>query len=233
MNEWIKDYEDVLEMLDSFFREPAPFWDRFYKDREKKIPFFVKEPDENLVGYFDNGLFAKGKVLELGCGPGRNALYFSHQGCQVDAVDLSGESLEWANERADEAGADIHFIKQNIFHLSIEEGTYDIVYDSGCFHHIAPHRRNSYIHLVEKALKPGGYFALTCFKEGGELGGATLTDWDVYRQGSLKGGLGYTEDKLRTLFHPFHEVEIREMNECKESGAFGVRGLLTAVFRKW
>lgn len=65
----------------------------------------------------------------------------------------------------------MNFIHENIFDLQIEEGTYDIVYDSGCFHHIAPHRRMSYINLLKKALKVGGYFAITCF-----VGGANITD---------------------------------------------------------
>ncbi|MFB5089812.1 class I SAM-dependent methyltransferase, partial [Psychrobacillus sp. PGGUH221] len=84
------------------------------------------------------------------------------------------------------------------FELDIAEGTYDIVYDSGCLHHIAPHRRMSYIDLVKKALKPNGFFAITCFVQGGEFGGADISDWEVYRLRSLKGGLGYTDEKLRS-----------------------------------
>jgi len=48
-------------------------------------------------------------------------------------------------------------------------------------------------------IKPEGYFALTCFVEGGDLGGATLSDIDVYRERSLQGGLGFTEFKYLTL----------------------------------
>jgi SAM-dependent methyltransferase len=109
----------------------------------------------------------------------------------------------------------VNFINENIFNLDIEEGTYDIVYDSGCFHHIAPHRRMSYINLVKRALKPNGFFAITCFVRGGELGGAEISDWEVYKLRSLKGGLGYTEEKLRSIFKDFKEVEIRKMNEIK------------------
>ncbi|MDZ5609804.1 class I SAM-dependent methyltransferase, partial [Bacillus pseudomycoides] len=112
-------------------------------------------------------------------------------------------------------------------------GTYDIVYDSGCFHHIAPHRRMNYINLVKKVLKPGGYFAITCFVQGGELGGADITDWEVYKLQSLKGGLGFTDAKLRAIFRDFSEVEIRRMKEIKQSSkVFGVSGLWTALFMK-
>ncbi|MDQ0272843.1 class I SAM-dependent methyltransferase [Cytobacillus purgationiresistens] len=233
MKESINNYEDLLEMLDALLREPAPFWNEFYTDRDKGVPFFSNKPDENLVSYFEKEWLRPGKVLELGCGPGRNALYFSELTCEVDAVDLSETSLKWATERAKEKGADIRFIQKNIFDLEIGEGSYDIVYDSGCFHHIAPHRKMSYIDLVSKALKPGGHFAITCFIEGGALGGADLSDWDVYRKRSLMGGLGFTEEKLRTIFKDFKELEIRKMNAAApSSNVFGVNGLWTALFKK-
>ncbi|WP_242218445.1 bifunctional 2-polyprenyl-6-hydroxyphenol methylase/3-demethylubiquinol 3-O-methyltransferase UbiG [Bacillus cereus group sp. BfR-BA-01380] len=233
MKETISSYEDLLNMLDSLLREPTQFWDDFYSNREKEIPFFTNKPDENLVSYFEKKLLNPGKVLELGCGPGRNAIYFAENGCLVDAVDLSQESIQWATERAKEKNVNVNFIYNNIFDLQIEEDTYDIVYDSGCFHHIAPHRRMSYINLVKKALKPGGYFAITCFVQGGELGGADITDWEVYKLQSLKGGLGFTDEKLRAIFRDFSEVEIRRMKEIKQSNkVFGVSGLWTALFMK-
>ncbi|HHK5542523.1 MULTISPECIES: class I SAM-dependent methyltransferase [Bacillus cereus group] len=232
MKETISSYEDLLNMLDSLLREPTQFWDDFYSNREKEIPFFTNKPDENLVSYFEKKLLNPGKVLELGCSPGRNAIYFAENGCLVDAVDLSQESIQWATERSKEKNVNVNFIHDNIFDLQMEKGTYDIVYDSGCFHHIAPHRRMSYINLVKKALKPGGYFAITCFVQGGELGGADITDWEVYRLRSLKGGLGFTDEKLRTIFKDFSEIEIRRMKGIKQSNeVFGVPALWAALFR--
>lgn len=233
MKEIITNYDDLLEMLDSLLREPTEFWEDFYSDREKEIPFFVNNPDENLVEYFEKKLFKQGKVLELGCGPGRNAIYFAEKGCLVDAIDLSQKSIQWATERANEKNVNVNFICDNIFNLQIEEGIYDYVYDTGCFHHIAPHRRMNYIDLVNKALKPGGYFSINCFVHGGELGGADITDWDVYRLQSLKGGLGFTDEKLRAIFKDFTEINIRRMKEMKQSSeVFGVSALWTALFKK-
>ncbi len=233
LSETISSYEDLLEMLDSLLREPTTFWNDFYADRERSIPFFANKPDENLVDYFEKKIIHPGKVLELGCGPGRNAIYLAEKGCTVDAVDLSEQSLQWATERAKEKKLTVNFIHNNIFDIKIKDETYDIVYDSGCFHHIAPHRRMGYIHLVKKALKPGGYFAITCFVQGGELGGADISDWEVYKLRSLNGGLGFTEEKLRLIFQDFEEVEIRKMKDVKQSDeVFGVAGLWTALFRK-
>jgi ubiquinone/menaquinone biosynthesis C-methylase UbiE len=58
----------------------------------------------------------------------------------VDTVDFSEEGLKWGEERARQDDVSITFIHQNIYDLNVEESIYDIVYDSGCFHNIPPHR---------------------------------------------------------------------------------------------
>lgn len=121
-SELILNHEDVMRMLDSLWRDPVPFWDEFYRHREKKIPFFHNVPDENLVGYFEKGCLKPGRALELGCGPGRSAIYLAQRGCTVDAVDLSREALNWGEERARQLKLPIRFIHKNIFDLDIEKG---------------------------------------------------------------------------------------------------------------
>jgi len=233
MNETIRTHDDLLQMLDALLREPTAFWDGFYADRTKRIPFFVDKPDENLVRYVEQLEIPVNWVLELGSGPGRNALYLAEHGSQVDAVDLAKTSVDWANDRARERQLDVSFRQANLFDLSFEQGAYDFVYDSGCFHHIAPHRRNDYIRVVSDALRPGGCFALTCFVEGGQYGGSDITDWEVYRQRSLNGGLGFTEEKLRSIFDTFEVLDIRLMQEAAPTDSvFGLSGLWTALFRK-
>ena len=234
MKEIIGSTEDVLVMLDHLLKEERTFeWDQFYSDRRRNIPFFADLPDENLVRYFREGRFRAGsKVLELGCGPGRNAFFFAEKGCEVDAADLSKEALRWAEERARERRVEVNFLHENIVDLQISEGSYDIVYDSGCLHHIAPHRRGAYLKLVDKALRPGGFFSVVCFVPGGNLGGAEISDWDVYRLKSLQGGLGFTEDRLKMIFDRFQAIEMREMTGARDESVFSEKGLRTALFQK-
>ncbi|MER5310343.1 class I SAM-dependent methyltransferase [Streptomyces sp. NPDC002773] len=121
----------------------ADWWDGFYADRDKPVPFFVAKPDENLVSYVEQGLLpAGGRAPDLGCGPGRNSLYLASLGYDVDAVDLSPTAVRWAEERAREAGVtNIRFTCGDAFRGAAPDGPYDLVYDSGCFHHLPPHRR--------------------------------------------------------------------------------------------
>lgn len=62
--------------------------------------------------------------------------------------------------------------------------------------------------LVTRALKPGGWFGLTCFMP---HGGSGYTDAEVYERRSL-GGLGYTEVRLREIWSAGLQLrEVRPM----------------------
>jgi SAM-dependent methyltransferase len=233
----IRTVEDVLRLLDGMFAPDADrwtaeggssWWDGFYGDRAKPVPFFVAKPDENLVSYVDRGVIAPGRALDLGCGPGRNAIYLARSGFQVDAVDISAAAIGWATDRAREAGVAVDFQCRDAFTIT---GRYDLIYDSGCLHHLPPHRRISYLALLDRALVPGGHFGLTCFAAGAM--GSELPDADLYHHGRLEGGLAYTPEALRWIFADLTEVELRRMHdEPAESPRFGEPFLWTALFRR-
>ncbi|UVS80655.1 bifunctional 2-polyprenyl-6-hydroxyphenol methylase/3-demethylubiquinol 3-O-methyltransferase UbiG [Actinokineospora sp. UTMC 2448] len=233
MDRDIRDGDDVLRLLDRLFPVDADrwtggagsqWWDAFYADRDRAVPFFVDKPDENLVDYLDRGLIAPGRALDIGCGAGRNSRYLAEAGYVVDAVDLSPAAIAWAREHA--ADARITYHQGDVFALPIT-GPYDLVYDSGCFHHLPPHRRVSYLALLDRVLAPGGHFGLTCFTEDE---GSALSDADFYLRGGLEGGLGYSPESLRWIFSRLTEVELRRMRE--DTAHFGKDFLWTALFRR-
>ncbi len=229
----IRTVEDVLALLDGLFAPEADrwtaaagdWWDRFYADRSREVPFFVAKPDENLAGYLDRGLLRPGRALDIGCGPGRNAIFLARNGFQVDAVDISATAVAWARERG--AGSGVEFRHGDAFAV---EGSYDLVYDSGCFHHLPPHRRVSYLALLDRVLRPGGHFALTCLTTDE---GTAVPDADLYRRSGLDGGVGYRAEDLRWIFQDLVEVELRPMTEEPVSSeTFGRSFLWTALFRR-
>jgi SAM-dependent methyltransferase len=163
-------------------------------------------------------------------------LFLATKGFEVDAVDYSEEAIRWAKERADSASVNVNFIQKSVFDL-VGNGQYDFVYDSGCMHHLLPHRRVQYIEMIRTSLKPGGFFGITCFapgypNEGGPV--RHMTDWDVYRDRTMNGGLAFTEEKVRELFSDdFENVEFRAMKQMNETDdVFGVRFLWASLWRK-
>lgn len=243
MHRSVRSVEDVLALLDTLFDERADrwterggsaWWDTFYADRARDVPFFRDVPDESLVTWVRDGavdLPPGARVLELGCGPGRNAVWLAQQGCRVDALDLSPAALAWGRERAAAAGVEVAFHQADVLAWTGPDGGYDLVYDSGCFHHLPPHRRLSYRELLRRTLRPGGAFGLACFAAGRM--GTEAPDLDLYRDGSLGGGLAYTAEELRYAFDGLTEVELRPMRaQPAGSPTFGEDFLWAVLLRR-
>lgn len=186
-------------------------WQAFYANRDRQCPFFVLAPDENLVEWVQQGRFQSGRALDIGCGNARNAIYLARHGFTVDAVDHSASAIDWAREEVSKANASVCVHHKSIFDFEVHAGTYDVVYDSGCFHHIPPHQRADYVQRVSDALKPGAALGLVCFTP---EGGSGRTDAEVYAQGSLGWGLGYDEPRLRQIWGAAFDIQVfRRMRE--------------------
>jgi SAM-dependent methyltransferase len=225
--------EDSLSRLDLQLTDTkSGRWDTFYADRAKPCPFFGTAADESLVEWVSEGRVLPGKAIDLGCGNARNAIHLAGRGFSVEGIDYSATAIEWAAERAAQAAVDVSLRQASVFDLSLEPASYDLVYDSGCFHQLAPHRREGYVSLVVNALKPGGVFGLTCFRP---EGGSGFTDEEVYQRGSIGGGLGFTEDRLREIWGsgPLTIDILRQMRELPfGAGSFGKSFLWVLLARK-
>lgn len=223
--------EDTLKMLDDILeKRDNEWWNKFYSDRERLIPFFKNIPDENLVSYCEVDRLNGGKALDIGCGNGRNSLYLSTQGFNVTGIDISDNSINWANELSESYSNKPYFVCESLFNFEDEHNSFDFINDSGCFHHIKPHRRNNYFEFILKYLKDDGYFSMTCFDLNG---GANISDYDVYRDYSMHGGLGFSEYKLRNILESYFEIiEFRKMKESNNSEIYGKDFLWVVLMRK-
>jgi hypothetical protein len=84
-------------------------------------------------------------------------------------------------------------------------------------------------------LKPGGAFGLTCFgAKSPETSGADVTDWQVYRDRKMHGGIGYSRQRLMTIFSSVLDVvELRQMKKYEpHDDLFGEPFLWVGLFRK-
>jgi SAM-dependent methyltransferase len=224
--------DDDLAKLDALLaNREQPWWNSFYENRAKPCPFFGSTPDENLASWILEGAIPRGRAIDLGCGNARNAIHLAKQGFDVEAVDYSETAIAWARARVAEAGVSVQLHCCSVFELRLKPESYDLIYDSGCFHHIAPHRRTQYVDVIVNALRPGGCFGLVCFRP---EGGSGFTDDEVYERGTLGGGLGYTEERLREIWSARLQVRsIRQMKKpSDESGLFGETFLWVMLAQK-
>jgi len=94
-----------------------------------------------------------GRVLEIGCGLGGNAVWLAENGWQVTAVDYSAVAIEKGAQLADEKGVNVEFVVADASEYKPAD-VFDLII---CFYiQMFPAQRASMLANVSKALSPGG-----------------------------------------------------------------------------
>lgn len=102
------------------------------------------------------------RLLEVGCGEGKDAVFFARNGYQVTAFDVTESGIEKARRLADIHQADILFFRADLRDFRLDE-EYDIIYSSGVFHHILPGLREEIMGNYLSHTAPGGMHAVNVF----------------------------------------------------------------------
>ncbi len=102
-----------------------------------------------------------GKLLSLGEGEGRNAVYLASLGYDVTAVDSSEVGLEKARRLAAEKGVGIATITADLDNFQIQPNSWDAIVSIFC--HVPSAIRVPLHQAVVRGLKPGGVFVLEAF----------------------------------------------------------------------
>lgn len=223
----INSIEDLYKMLDRYAEGIE--WNRFYSERKHKAPFVVQNnlPDENLVEILNNHKIKS--ALELGCGEGRNAVYMAKNDIAVYAVDLSDNAIKNAKAFANENNVNVDFLCADVFDIQLKD-QFDLTYDSGMFHHLAPHRRLSYLGLLNKYLKDSGFFALCCFAEG-EGCADEVNDYEFYK--GRRTGVAFSKERLEEFFgNMFDVIEIRRYKNGIPNTIQGLEFMWVCLFQK-
>ncbi len=97
-------------------------WDERYTEADR---VWSGEPNGALVhGVAD---LAPGRVLDVGCGEGADAVWLARRGWEVTALDVSGVALERAQQAARGAGVDIRWVHAGLVEAGLPEGSFDLV----------------------------------------------------------------------------------------------------------
>lgn len=104
-------------------------------------------------------------ALDLGCGEGRHSILMARMGAAVEAVDLEPLALRKAKAFARAAGVArrIRFSRGDALGLRFADASFDVVIDSGVFHHIVKPDWKRYVREMARVLRPGGHLLLTVF----------------------------------------------------------------------
>lgn len=159
----------------------VPKWEELYRERQiESMPWFNPELDDDLKLALDELGLHGGRALDLGTGPGTQAIQLACRGFKVTATDISAAAINRAKEKADAQGLDITWAQDDILDTRLDL-SFEFIFDRGCFHVLAPERRSDYVGIISGLLKPGGYLFLKCFSrlEPGEQGPYRFTSEQI------------------------------------------------------
>jgi cyclopropane fatty-acyl-phospholipid synthase-like methyltransferase len=140
-----------------------PGWEERYQQQAvETMPWFYPELDDDLRQALDQLGLHSGNALDLGTGPGTQAMQLAQRGFNVTATDISEAAIRLAQAKAQAQGLSITWQQDDILYTRLI-GPFDLIFDRGCFHVLPPERRPGYVATVSGLLKPGGFFFLKCF----------------------------------------------------------------------
>ncbi|MCI5126573.1 MAG: class I SAM-dependent methyltransferase [Candidatus Electrothrix sp. AR5] len=77
-------------------------WDKRYEEND--LPWDSGKPDIALTNLVAQWPVCTGKVLDIGCGTGTNAIWLAQQGFEVTGLDISDKAIALAKKNAPSTG---------------------------------------------------------------------------------------------------------------------------------
>jgi len=144
------------------------FWDDAYRTTP---PWDIDRAQPAFIDLIRNHELNPGRVLDVGCGTGENAIFLAQNGHSVTGVDLVQDAIRTAKAKAASRNVKVEFRNGNALALEFEKGKFDNVTDSGLFHTFQDHDRSVFAREIARVLREGGKYFMLCFSE------KEPTDW--------------------------------------------------------
>jgi SAM-dependent methyltransferase len=138
-------------------RKNIPEWDSFYRENKvDEMPWYEKNLDLDLEYQINFMNLTKGKFLDLGMGPGTQAIQLEKLGFESTGSDISKSAID----KAQQLSSKVNFIVDDILNSSFPNNAFDFILDRGCFHVFEPMLRKDYLNQLKRILKDDGILFL-------------------------------------------------------------------------
>lgn len=138
--------------------------DRMTRVYERTAPWEIGGPQPEVVRLFETGRLA-GRVLDVGCGSGDNAIYLAEQGVDVLGVDLIALAIERARAKVAGRGLPIEFRQHDALRLTDLGEQFATILDSGLLHVFSDAQREQFVRQLREVALPGGMYYMLCFSD--------------------------------------------------------------------
>ena len=136
-------------------------FDSVYQGRP---PWDIDRPQPAVVELERSGRF-RGRILDVGCGTGENALHLAARGHSVCGVDFAPTAIATAERKARARGLSARFQVLDALRLKRMNETFDTVLDCGLFHTFSDEERPTYVESLYGVLAAGASAFILCFSE--------------------------------------------------------------------
>lgn len=155
-------------------------YDEYYKEEK-----YFGAPYKGLVKFFKT-YEPKGKVLDLGCGQGRDSLQMAKLGYDVIAVDHSKVGIDQLKKISLKAGLKINALVGDVYKIKIDESIDMILLDAILhFYKNQVMKESEFVIKLLKKVKIGGIFINLMLKGDGrekilkEIMSQSKFEWDT------------------------------------------------------
>ncbi len=152
------------------------------------------------------------RVLDIGCGEGKDAVFLAKCGYAVTAFDISEQGIEKAKRLAEHNHVELTLFKADLFDYR-PDAEYDIIFSSGVFHFIPQTQRQELCESLKNHTTDNGINALNVFVQKLFITRAPDPKRDEKKRHPWHSGelFGYYHD---WLFHTCRE----EVFDCNSGG---------------
>jgi len=163
------------------------------------------------------------KILEIGCGEGKDALFFARNGYDVTAFDIVQAGVDKLSALAAKFHLFIHAFRADMLEYRLKEN-FDIIYSSRSLHYIKPNLRKTIIDHYKEHTNEGGIHVLNVYVKKSFVGlPPDLDDFSYFwKSGEIFSY--YTDWKLESIDEIIYD--------CNSSGIPHQHVINTIIARK-